>query len=405
MEDRKKKKSTDQGPKRKKSSVLSKVQTWFSFLRNDHIEDEDPAAEKRVRRKVPTRLLLAYAIFGMALICIYPFTKEFQIRALNVTGNYYYSASQIYKIADVSVNNLMIFNSPSSIQSKLEENPLIQEASVVRNGQDLSITVDEKLIIGYYVKDNTNYLVTADDERIPIENEQELRTLIHYPLLVDLSDSTISKICEQTRKYPDQLTRAVYERIAEIQPWSESYDKNMLKLVLQDGNTVFTSIPSLFMMSTYSKILENLTGDNVCLLLDGENNVVNKVSCTYMYLSPEERAVNREIPKKVIDPTFKEETDEENKEEGTDTGNEETAGEEETQSAPIDPANIPQLYYGPVTVTTDNGEMTVDVSQISDWEAAAVENFQYSPSTQLFRAMDSGIVYTYEAATDTFWPI
>ena len=159
------------------------------------------------------------------------------------------------------------------------------------------------------------------------------------------------------------------------------------------------------MMSTYSKILENLTGDNVCLLLDGENNVVNKVSCTYMYLSPEERAVNREIPKKVIDPTFKEETDEENKEEGTDTGNEETAGEEETQSAPIDPANIPQLYYGPVTVTTDNGEMTVDVSQISDWEAAAVENFQYSPSTQLFRAMDSGIVYTYEAATDTFWPI
>lgn len=393
--------------KQNASKKKKQKKSWFEHLKSLRAvssEEELEAEASSKKRRFPSRLLLAWAIFIIAIICIYPFTKDFQIRALKVTGNYYYSAAQIYSIADVKVNSLMLFNSPSTIQQKLEENPLIEQAEVIKDGQDLSIHVDEKMIIGYYSQDGTNYLVTADDERIPVENDIDLRTLVHYPLLVNLSDETISQICEQVHKYPEELTREVFERIAEIQPWSESYNKNMLKLVLQDGNTVFTEIPSLFMMSTYSRILENLQGSEVCLMLDGANHVVNKVACSYMYLSPEERAVNREIPKKVVDPDYEEE------ETGSeDEAQDEQAGDQQpadTQPAQEDPsAGIPSLYSGFQTIQTANGPIQIDVSAITDWEPAAVENFQHSPSTNLFRAMDTGIVYTYEEATDTFYPI
>lgn len=233
------------------------------------------------------KTLTGLGILAAISLIVFLFSPYTRIQALICSGNYYYSPQQIYSIADISVNSRTYTHPAGALEKKLEENPLIASAQVYRDGQNLNISVQEKTIIGYYEKDGANYLVTSDNERIPIENQTELRTLIHFPLLADLDDADIEAIAKEVKTHPDLLTRQVLEKIAEILPWQESYDKHMLKLVLQDGNTVFTSIDSLFMMSTYQQVLSNLQGENVCLLLDGENGVVNKVACTYMYLSPE----------------------------------------------------------------------------------------------------------------------
>ncbi len=381
--------------------------------------EEISASDKSYKRRFISKpALIAYAILALAAFVIFPFTQENKIRALTCSGNYYYTASQIYSIADVSVNNLMIFNSPEKMEKRLEADPLIEEATVTREGQDINIEVKEKFIVGYYVeaKGNAHYLVTSEDERIRMESDLAMRTLVHYPLLVDLSDEVVARICDQVRDNPQYLTREVIERVAEIQPWVESYDKEMLKLILQDGNTVFTSTDSLFMMSTYNQVLQKLQGDNVCLRLDGANGSVQKISCTYMYLDPEDRANNREIPKKVVDPNYKEEDEEDNSEDKESAGDKDSENKDTEESddqtqpeTPSQPANpygyVPELYSGIYVVNTPNGSMSIDIAAINDWEPSALDNFQHSPSTDLFRAMDSGIVYTYEAATDTFWPI
>lgn len=401
----------------KHTSIMNKGKAFLELLRS-HDEEDDYKPHKTKPRRNVNWVWAAWAIFAMAAVCIFPFTRAFEVRALSCEGNYYYSKSQIYALADVSESGLIGLSSPSAIATRLEENPLIRSADVTKNGNDIRIAIEEEMIVGYTQDGDQVTLITDQNEKIPVNSDALYKTLVHYPLLSSLSDETIESLCEQVRKYPKQLTRQVFDRIAEIQPWAETYDKNMLKLVLKDGNTVFTSLPSLFMMTTYNQVLEHLQGEQVCLILDGENSVVNKVSCSYLYLSPEERAGNREIPKSVIDPNYSssqsskeddkkdenkdsQKKSEDDKKEDSENRDSQASSEESVYTYPY----VPELYSGIQTIQTPNGTMQVNVAAINDWEPSAVDNIQYSPSTNLFRAMDSGTVYTYDAASDTFYPI
>ena len=53
----------------------------------------------------------------------------------------------------------------------------------------------------------------------------------------------------------------------------------MIKMTMQDGNVVYTSISSLVMMAKYQAMLTRLEGKNVCLLLDGTNDAIEKIDC------------------------------------------------------------------------------------------------------------------------------
>lgn len=386
----------------------------------------DPMQATKDDRPVWLKIGTGVLIFVLICTFVYLFCPYTRIQALVCSGNYYFTAQQIYGIADVSVNQRTYLNLPQQMEKKLLANPLIESADVYYDGQVLNLDIQEKTIIGYYEENGENYLLTSQGERIPVTSQTELRTLVHYPLLADLSPEVLDLIAKEVREHPDQLTRSVFEKIAEILPWQESYDKNMLKLVLQDGNTIFTSIPSLFMMSTYQQVLVNLQGENVCLMLDGDNGVVNKIACSYMYLSPEERAENREIPKSVLDqniyPTPQEnarQTDSSTDQSQTDqnqTAADQNQAATDQNQAPVpsenqDP-NAQQTPAADQTPTADqtpasqptSGQIPEDLSTITDWEGSAVDYMQHSPSTNLFYNTDNGIYYTYDAASDTFYP-
>ncbi|MDO4663842.1 MAG: FtsQ-type POTRA domain-containing protein [Erysipelotrichaceae bacterium] len=345
-------------------------------------------SQPKAYRPLATWKKVTCGILVFACVClgVYAFSPYTKVTALICTGNYYYTPQQIFKIAGLSVNKRTFSVPESDVEQKLAENPLIESADVSKEGQNITINVNEKMIIGYYEEDGANYLVASTGERIKVENETELRSLVHFPLMADLPKETIDALAKQVSDHPDKLTREIFEKIAEILPWQESYDKNMLKLVLQDGNTVFTSINSVFMISAYQQVLNNLQGENVCFLFDGVNGVINKVACSYMYLSPEERAENREIPKYVIDPDSysKDDEDQQASEQG------EQNAEQSTQQAPVADMNNPQPPE--------------DLSTIADWQPSAVDGIQYSPSTGMFYSTIEGIYYTYDASTDTFYP-
>lgn len=234
---------------------------------------------------------LSLVLFG---VLIYFFSDDSRIRALSVSGNYYYTPQQIYSIAGISSGSRILFEPSFLMEQRLESDPLIEQADVRVSGQSVSIDVKEKLIIGYYVRDGQNFVLCSDGQSIPAENVMDMKNLIHVPLLADLSDETMQMICSQFQDYPEYLNREILEKIAEILPWSESYDSNMLKLIMQDGNSVFTSIDSLHMISRYQLLLTELQGEDVCLLLDGSNDIIDKIACDYFAMSAEERESARD---------------------------------------------------------------------------------------------------------------
>lgn len=264
--------------------------------------------------------------FAIHIVCIvlvsflvYFFSFESKVKILSCTGNYYLTDQQIYQMAEVDLSSRLLFVSENSIQKKLLENPFIEKVDVQKGKDKLNIHVQEKTMIGYYVKKGKNFLVCNDGSRIELD-EKYIKSIIHLPLINGFTDKQISQICAEFKQYDKYLTREVIEKIAEIVPYKISYDKNMLKLTMQDGNVVYSRMSDLMMMSRYEGMLEDLYGQSVCLVLDADNSVITKTDCAYMNMNDEDRKkYHKEEEKRKKEYEEQKEKEEDEKEE-TDEG-------------------------------------------------------------------------------------
>ena len=226
-----------------------------------------------------TCILLTVLVMALTSFGVYYFSFDALAHVLSCTGNYYLTDYQIYSLAGISYQSRMWLVPSMVYEKRIEKMPLVEDASVQkeRNGR-LLMRVQEKVVIGYYTKNNQYYMLTIDNESIPIEKAY-MKTIVHFPLLNGFSAAQRKKICAVFKKNEKTLTRAVIEKIAEMVPYKTSFDKNMIKMTMQDGNVVYTSISSLVMMAKYQAMLTRLEGKNVCLLLDGTNDAIEKIDC------------------------------------------------------------------------------------------------------------------------------
>lgn len=219
--------------------------------------------------------------------------------------------------------------------------------------------------------------------------------MAHFPYLGTLSLEQINMLCQTVQKYPEQLTRAVLEKIAEIEPWEESYDKNMLKIIMQDGNTVFSNYDSLFMLSEYQTFLPNLEGTNVCLSLDGEFGVIAKQACSGFYTDPLQKAQNRTIPKEALGQKVEENKPEDEKPQ------EDAQPESQPQESQPSQEN-PQ----PASEDTEQTQLpeTEQKTRVEtdDWQECSYSWLVYSPSKDVYQSKYSDDQYVYDDTIKAF---
>lgn len=357
--------------------------------------------------------LILFSVF------IYFLSDDSRVLSMSVKGNYYYTPQQIYRIADLSTHSRVLLEPPSAIEHRLEQDPLIEKAEVSVSGQSVSIQIEEKLIVGYYLRDGQNYVLVSSGNSIPIENPEYMKNLIHVPLLADLSDETMKLICQQFQDYPDYLTREVLEKIAEILPWSESYDDNMLKMIMQDGNLVFTSISSLQMIANYQLVLTELVGENVCLILDSDNGTIDKISCDYFNMSAEERDAYREELRAQAEQARKEaeEREKEEKENQNEDSSEEEDSQDQDNSEDIQDEEQPDGDQTDADQDASDPEQDSDSAQDQNGDDALLEAsrqaqdwqpsdgwdwLMYSPSVNTYKSVNDDIYYVYDESIASF---
>lgn len=361
-----------------------------------------------------TTRILSVLLFLAAAAAVYYFSPDSHILSMSVFGNYYYSPQQIYKIAQVTPDSRKLLNPSKVIEKRLEEDPLIEDASVTISGQSLQIHVQEKLIIGYYVEDGLNYIVCSNGEILPIEDPSSMKNLIHIPLLVGLSRETIDAIVKEFQTYPEYLTRDILEKIAEILPWEESYDPNMLRMVMQDGNTVFTSIPSLKMITNYQSMLTELQGENVCLVLDSENDAIDKIACDYLYMNAEQRSEVRDALKAQHEEQQKQ-AEADKKDENGDQASEEQNPDEDRQDDQEQEKpdeNGEDHQEGDAEQSgQDNEAQPSEAEQkpyenADDWQPSPEYSWlEFSPSFNVYRSPENGTYYSWDDSTASFVPL
>ena len=233
---------------------------------------------KKFKLTIKQSIVISLVVMMVASIFVYYFSTDSHVKVLSCKNNYYLSDSEVYDLANVSTKT-RIFLMPSIIlEKRVEKMPFVQSCDVSKKNRKLTFNVQEKLIIGYYVKDNKNYALCQDGSSIEIE-EQYLNMIVHFPLLSNFNAKQRKQLCEQFQKHRKVLTRELIEKFAEIVPYKTSYDKNMFKITMQDGNIVYTNLKSIKMLSKYQSVLTKLKGQSVCLVLDSTHSTIEKVNC------------------------------------------------------------------------------------------------------------------------------
>ena len=256
---------------------------------------------KKIRRQLKklslkTCLIIVSILLALSSFTVYYFSFDAKAHVLVCSGNYYLTDSQVYDLAKVSMNSRIYLTPNLVYEKRIEKMSLVKDAKVSKCNGRLKIQVQEKNVIGYYVKNNQNYMLTTDNESIPLE-EKYLKLIIHFPLLNGFTAKQRKEICAQFKKNQKVLSRSVIEKIAEMVPYKTSYDKNMIKMTMQDGNVVYTSLSSLVMMAKYQAMLTQLKGENVCLFLDASNSAIEKIDCSNISNSKKKKKKKKEEKK------------------------------------------------------------------------------------------------------------
>lgn len=257
-------------------------------------------------------------------VFVYYFSTDSHVKVLSCKNNYYLSDSEVYDLANVSTKTRLYLVPSILLEKRVEKMPFVQSCKVSKKNRKLTFDVQEKLIVGYYVKDDKNFALLQDGTSIEIE-EQYLNMIVHFPLLSDFNAKQRKQLCEQFQKHSKILTRDLIEKFAEIVPYKTSYDKNMFKITMQDGNIVYTNLKSIKMLSKYQSVLTKLKGQSVCLVLDSTHSTIEKVNCEDLNSKKK-----KEEQKKTSEKTETETSQEiENQEEEQQPDDEETENEAE----------------------------------------------------------------------------
>lgn len=308
-----------------------------------------------------------HALYVLSFVCIliagflvYFFSFDSRVHILACENNYYLTDFQVYELAGVSTNTRLWLMPSSLIRSRLESNDLIESASVKKTEDKLLISIKEKVILGYYVKDDKNYMLTSSGDSIEIQTD-DLEMIIHFPLLNGFSDQQLEMIVDAFQQNKKLLDRSILEKVAEMVPYSSSYDENMIKMTMQDGNIVYSAMSSLSMLSNYQAMLTQLKGESVCLFLDAEYSAIDKVDCQeFTRTNDEEKEVDQQEQQPVEEQPEQEQT----------------------------PDTAASMY-----------------DAVQDWQESEYFGLVYSPSQNVYKDPNTNAYYRFNETSLSFEPL
>lgn len=227
-----------------------------------------------------------FCILFLVRFCIYLFTDESNVKNIKIVNNYYLSDEYIKEIADIDYNDKYIFLFPSFKEMKFKNNPLFKNISIKRERNNtIIIDVSENSILGYCYDDNNvigdysdDYmqLVLSDGSKYDFDNKY----IKGYGLLIkfkDISNDYLTLICEKL----NNVNIDILLRISEIELTNFSFDENMVKLTMDDGYQMYSSISNLSYITNYLDIIISTKSTYKCIYIYNVDDTyyANVVDC------------------------------------------------------------------------------------------------------------------------------
>ncbi len=353
----------------------------------DSLQEEAQIKKKSHKKRKPLSLRatnsLCAIILALSTLFVYYFSNDSKVRVLACEGNYYYTDSQIYKMANITKETRLWLVPSSLMENQINRNDLINRVQVKKSDGKISITVNEKFAIGYYIEDGKSFILTIDGKSIEVQDEYK-DNLIHLPLISGFKEKQRLEICERLKEKQDKLSHDTIEKISEIVPFVSSYDENMVEFIMRDGNSVFSSLESLPMLVKYTAVLTKLKGSSACLVLDSSHSAIDKINCedittqrkNLLELQTACEADGNEWDSETNSCTIKE------KEESSDETKDEEASQEEEHS--------------------ETGELIEYLDTVTDWQEDENSGLLVSYTAGYYYNPYTGVYYTWDESIASF---
>lgn len=212
---------------------------------------------KRRNRKI---VRFVFLLCTVSLFVLYLVSDSSKVRSLTVQNNVVYSDEEILKKANLDYQSSYLLTVRYWVNHLLKSDSLIKDASMSKDLHGgFTIYVEEEKIIGYLSDKPSNLLVQGkglvDVKNINVSN---------IPRLSNFTDKQLEKLDDAFNKVKPNIV----SMISEILPHSESYNAEMVKIIMNDGNRITTSYEGIYLMNQYKNILPQLKGTHVCLFMD-----------------------------------------------------------------------------------------------------------------------------------------
>lgn len=251
----------------------------YDDVEQKFIELQDRKKKRKIRWQRVRRIVLI--VLG-ALGLLYFSSPSSKIQSLSVSGNTYYSDEELWEMAHLSYETRYILMPKFLIAWNLEKQELMDHVDVIKNWQGaIHIEVSEKKILGSVVdEDGVAYVIVCGKpfEKIAVD-EAHLSTLVHYPKLGAFDDENLQLLVDAFSVDKREVSSELIAMISEIQPYERSYDAHMVKLIMQDGNTLYSSYDGIPLLNDYKQVLRSSSKTHVCLELDETNASIYESDC------------------------------------------------------------------------------------------------------------------------------
>lgn len=217
--------------------------------------------KKRKRKKRNRKIIrFIFLLCTVSLFILYLISDSSKVRSLTVQNNSIYSDEEILSKAKLNYQSSYLLTNRFWVNHLLKKDVLIKNASMSKDLQGgFTIYIEEEKIIGYINEQPSSLLVQGkgllDVKNIDVSN---------IPRLSNFSDQQLAKLDDAFEK----VEPSIIAMISEILPHLESYNAEMVKIIMNDGNRITTSYEGVYLLNQYKHILPQLNGTHVCLFMD-----------------------------------------------------------------------------------------------------------------------------------------
>lgn len=250
-------------------------------LLQDDVETRlNELSEKKINRKRKFQKIKRILLLSTIILASFYFISDMsKVKSLSTEGSSFYNDEAIFKIAGISYESRYIVIPSFYLQWQLEKDTFIKTATVDKQIDGvIHIEVVDETILGYMIEEDKTVAVLSDSTKKEIVSEN-LGAIANYAYIGSFTDEQLSELVQGFYGVETPLDEAIIKMISEIQPYQTSYDQNMMKITMRDGNVLYGPYNSIRLLNYYRQTMANLKTHPACLSMDNLTSSIVAMEC------------------------------------------------------------------------------------------------------------------------------